>query len=369
MSRAYTAKEIDDELRMRGDNRKVSFRYDLLNRYDIGIGTLDGIIAASITYGELRPIKRTATFTLDEHMQKAINFLSDRIQPWFILHMQDSGTVSWPLGIFLLESPAREINGSLVRREINAYDKTIILEQDRLESRYFIPANANYVGEVTKLLNISGITRVNITASNLTLSADREFATGEKIKDVINDLLKDINYNSLGVDSEGFIRSGPYIEPALRPVTIKYKADRDSILAPEFVEDLDIASRANVFVRVATNIDSTPMVSKFANTDPLSPISTVNRGRRIVDFEEIDNIANQGTLDNLVRRIAIESTSAYSHFSFSTALMPIHDNADTIYVDIPQVFPEPMKFSETGWEMDLKYDGLMSHDTRRVIKL
>lgn len=366
----YTEKQIQNALRMKSNSRKIDFRYDLLNRNDIKIGTLDGISKASISYGEFRAIKRSATFTFNEYLQREINYMSDQIQPWFILYMPDGGTVKWSLGLFLLEAPNRNIIGKHKQRDIAAYDKTIIIEEDRFTERYFIAAGTNYIGAVTKILQTAGITNINITDNNSTLLASREFATGTKKKEAINELLTSINYNSIRVDEIGAMRSEPYIEPAKRPITQDYSADESSILYPKFTESLDIAGRANVFTRVAINPESeAELTSTFSNDDVRSPISTVSRGRKIVNFEEIQNISSQEALDGMVRRIAIEASSAYSHLTFSTALMPTHGSADTLYLNIPTVFDAPVKFSETSWDMDLRFDGEMKHEARRVVQL
>ena len=367
--RNYSAKEIDAALRMKGNSRKISFRYDLLNRNDIRIGTLDGITSATVSYGEFRQICRSATFKMNEYAQKNINFLSDQIQPFFILHMPDGiGTVEFSLGIFLPESPSRSIKGGVSNREIGTYDKTIIIEQDKFTKRHFIEAGTNYVAAITRILNEAGITKINIAESPYELSADREYPIGMKKHEVVNDLLKAINFTSIRVDEMGFMRSEPYVVPSLRQITHTYNANKDSIVHPEFTEELDIAGRANVFTRVAINIESDKeLVSTFINDDIRSPISTVGRGRQIVDFEEISNISNQDALDGFVRRIAIESTSAYSKLSFGTALMPTHGSAETLLCIFPDIFDAPQKFSETSWEMPLRFDGVMSHEARKVV--
>ena len=241
----YTDKQIDDALRMKGDSREVSFRYELLDRHDVRIGVLDGVRSARITYGEFNAIKRTASFLLDEYLRRDINFLTDEIEPWFILHMPDGGFVEWPLGIFLLESPGREADGSVVTREIGGYDKTIILEEDRLENRYFMSAGSSYIGEINKILSLTGITKINIIDSPLVLRSDKEFAIGTKIKEAVNDLLNQINYGSLFVDEVGFVRAAPYLEPSQRPITQIYSTKRDSIIHPRFSESLDICPLRN----------------------------------------------------------------------------------------------------------------------------
>jgi len=366
----YSQEAIKSTLSLSNGTRKVSFRYDLLNLNDIKIGELDGVIQANISYGEFRAIKRSATFKLNEYLQKNIDYLSNQIQPWFRLHMPDGGIVEWPLGIFLLESPARVVNGKVNTRDIGAYDKTIIVEQDKFTRRFFFEAGTNYVTAVTRILNTAGITKINITDSPHVFTNDREYALGTKKHLACNDLLREINFTSLWVDEHGFMRSEPYIEPSNRSVTHVYNTDVDSVVTPEFIEKLEIANRANVFIRVAVNLDGErELVSTFINDDIRSPISTVNRGRQIVDYEEIQEIASQEALDSLVRRMAIESTSAFTHLSFGTALMPTHGNSETLLCIFPDVFQAPLKFHETSWEMPLAHDGIMSHEARMVVQI
>jgi len=365
----YSEKEIDGVLRMKANSRRVTFRYDLLDKNDIKIGWLDGI-TGQISYSEANPIKRTAKFTINEYLQHHIDYLSHEIEPWFILHMPGGGTVEWPLGVFLLESPTRSVKGKMSGREIGAYDKTIILEEDRFTERYYIAEGTNYVGEITKILNEAGITRISIPGTNLTFRADREIMIGEKKRDVINLLLSEINYNSIGADEQGVFFSKPYIEPALRPVTQLYTTRRDSIISrdPEFKVTLELAGRPNVFIRVARNMDdSSEMISTFVNDSPLSPLSTINRGRRIPDYEEIDDIPNQLSLNAFVRRVAIEKSAIYSELSFGTALMPMHGSEDIMFCDFPSVFDGAQKFIETAWEMNLKFDGMMTHEATQVV--
>ena len=366
----YDKAAIDAALRLGSGLRKVSFRYDLLNRNDIKIGDLDGITRANISYGEFRVIKRSATFGLSEYLQKNINYLSDRIQPWFVLHMPDGGVAEWPLGIFLLESPKRATRGKISTRNIGAYDKTIIVEQDKFIRRFFFAAGTNYVTAVTRILNTAGITKINIADSPHVLASDREYAIGTKKHLACNELLREINFSTLWVDERGVMRSELYVAPSRRDISHVYDTGKDSIIAPEIVESHDIANRPNVFMRVAVNLEGErELVSIFTNDDINSPISTVNRGRQIVDYAEIQEIAGQDALDEFVRRLAIESTGAYAHLSFGTALMPTHGNAETLLCVFPDVFPSPLKFHETSWEMPLRHNGIMQHEARMVVRI
>lgn len=368
--RNYPQSAIDAQLRLANGIRKVSFRYDLLNRNDIKIGELDSITRATISYGESRTIKRSATFGLNDYQQRHINFLSDQIQPWFVLHMPGGGVVEWPLGIFLLESPARNVSGRISARDIGAYDKTIIVEQDKFSRRFFLEKGTNYITAVTRILNTAGITKINIAATNHTLPTDREYKIGTKKHVSCNELLREINFNTLWIDEMGFVRSEPYITPASREVTHVYDTLKDSIVMLPIKERLDIANRPNEFVRVAINRESEKeLVSVFVNDDISSPISTVNRGRNITDYATIDEIGSQEALDEFVRRLAEESTMAFSHISFETALMPTHGGAETLLCIFPDVFEGARKFHETSWEMPLIHHGAMKHEARKVVQI
>jgi hypothetical protein len=366
----YSQEEIDAALRFAQRNRRVSFRYDLLNKSDAKIGELDGIESATVSYGEFRAIKRTAQFTLNEYLQRNVDYLSDQIQPWFILHMPQGGAVEFPLGIFLLESPKRQASGVVTRREIGAYDKSIIIDSDRFTERYFIPSGTNYAGAVNKILAVTNISKIDITPTASVTKRDIEFEIGTKKKDAVNQLLGEITYTSINVDEVGFFYSRPYIEPAQREITQYYIADKDSIILPEYSEELDIAGQFNVWTRVARNLDGeAALTATIENVNPMSSTSIINRGRRIPSVEEIDDIADQESMVRYVRRIALNAMSTYSKLSLQTVLNPKHGSADTLYTDIPILFEVPQLFSETSWELPLDYAGTMSHEARRVVFL
>ena len=362
----YTDEQITQVLRDFNGSREVDFRYDLLNMDEIKIGELEGITSARISYSDFRVIKRSVTFELDEHFRKDINFLTDRVQPWVILHMPDGGVVEWSLGIFLMESPRLFANGAHKTRSIGAYDKTLVLEQYRLMNRLLFSRGTNYVAAIEALISMAGIAQMNITTSGHQFPHDFELPVGTSAREAINILLTAINYSSLHVDSAGYVRAGPYILPSQRRPTFHYSANENSIIAPKMDESLDIAGRANVFIRVADSLElDTPLKSTFINDDINSRLSTVRRGRAIVDFDKVGNIASQSALDGLVRRLAVESTSAFRHLTFSTILLPNHGSTETLLIDIPDFFDIPMTFVETAWEMDLRVGGLMKHPILR----
>lgn len=297
-----------------------------------------------------------------------INYLSDRIQPWMEIKMRDGNWIKFPLGVFLLSTPTRhdEVNG--VYRDIEAYDGLVILDDDKFTSRYNIPAGTKYTKAVEDILSSAGITRFNIQDKGDALTNDKEFKIGTSKLEAVNELLSAINYTPIWVDARGYFTAYPYVSPADRRAEYTYADDELSVIYNGMEEELDLTEVANTWVVTQSNPEKTPLTSTKENTSEDSPTSTVNMGRTIVDFREIDDIADQATLDAYVERIAFEASQVFGKLKFKTALMPFHEYADVIHVKYDALKID-YKFSETNWTMKLEAGGEMEHEVRRVVNI
>ena len=297
-----------------------------------------------------------------------INYLSDRIQPYMEIQMPDGNWINFPLGIFLLSTPTKRDENNGVYREIEAYDGLIILNDDKFTSRYYIPAGKKYTDAVIEILMSAGISKFNITDSSKTLSAPIEFAIGTSKLEAINSLLEAINYTQIWVDARGYFTASPYVSPSKKAVDYEYLDDELSVIYNGIEEELDFFGVPNVWVVTQSNPEKTPLVSTKINDNPDSPTSTVNVGRNIVDFREVDDIADQATLDAYTERIAFEASQVFGRLRFKTALMPFHE-----YMDVLRVKYDPLKiddkFSEVGWKMTLRAGGEMEHEVRKVVNI
>jgi len=133
-------------------------------------------------------------------------------------------------------------------------------------------------------------------------------------------------------------------------------------------EELDITEVANTWVVTESNPEKDPIVSSKVNNNPESPTSTVRLGRTIVDFREVDDIADQATLNAYVERIAFEASQVFGKLKFKTALMPFHEYSDVIHIKYDPLKVD-YKFSETNWTMKLEAGGEMEHEVRRVVSI
>ena len=365
--RGYSDEAVENALRGKKSSPVIGYRYDLLNDKGVKIGDLsDGMEYGRISYNEERQIKRTGRFLLNENglkLARDVNFLRDRLKPWFVLNMGMGGTVEWPLGLFLMEAPELQVTGKVRRRSINAYDMSLTLEQWKFRNRHYIPAKTNYAAAISQILAMAGMIHYDIQPTDKTIEIDKEFPIGTSAQSAVNELLDMINYRSISVDAAGTAWAEPYLPPAQRQAKIFYKADKHSVIAPEFTDNFNIAAVPNVFILVADNVEGgASLRAEFVNNNARSPVSVANRGREIMSYKTIREIADQDALEARVKRIAIEAASAYRMFRFSTLPNPEHGEGDTIYLDIPGVLDAPGKFVETAWDMELKTGGLMTHE-------
>jgi len=363
----YTREQVIDCLHGRSGSRgEVKFRYELLSKDEVKIGELQAQ-PGRVAMDSLAEIKRTALFELTEQEAQDVDWLSDRIRPVFCLKMPDGGIAEWPLGVFLLSSPTRKDENRKIKRNIEAYDTSLILKEDKFTDRYKISAGTKYITAIIDILNGAGIWKINIADHPGTISADKEFEIGTEKLTAINKLLAEINYTSLWVDENGYFVAQPYVLPSNRDPEYEYCTNDLSIIHPGSTEELDLFAVPNKWVRYVSNPDRAVMLrSEYTNELSTSPTSTINRGRTIVDIDSVDDIYDQATLDEYTKRIAYNASQVYGRFDFSTALMPHHSYYNCLYIEHAD-FGIAAKYMESSWSMDLQPGGAMTHSCRRVI--
>ena len=364
----YSEKEVLAALKFGSGARQIAFRYDLLDKNDVKIGEAKNA-GGSVRVNSLASIKRTASFELEKPDLNQIDYLNDRIKPIFIVKMPDGGSLEYSLGVFLISSPKRTAGGALIKRSIEAYDKSLIIQQDMITKNHVIAKGRNYVNAVKEMLEGAGITKIDIPDFDANCRVDIEYEVGKSKLAIINDFLNLINYNSLTITEDGVAMAKPYRSPTERNVDHSYTDDNLSILLSDAEEELDIFDTPNIFIRVASSPETHEVFQQtFINDDPSSALSTVRRGRNIVDYGEISDISSDDLLREYVSRIAREKSQAYSKIRFQTAIMPNHGALDMIYLKHRNLKTEG-KFAETNWSLELRAGGMMSHEARRLVNI
>lgn len=286
-----------------------------------------------------------------------------------LLEQAHNGWLSYPLGVFLVSTPTKREEGRSVVRDIEAYDKLLILKEDKIDSRLSFGAGRTYYSCMVEVFESAGESKYNIENNGKRLPTAKEFEPGTEKLAILNDLASDLNFTPFSVDEYGFFQSSQYRSPQEVPEDYVYEDDGASVIIPGVEETLDTFNLPNVFVVTATNPDTDLVLkSTFINDNPQHPLSTVNLGRRIVRVEEKDDIADQAALDSYVQRIAFETSQVYGKISFSTALMPFHGYTNVLHLR-NRALGIDGKYAETDWTMPLKAGAEMIHEVRKVVSL
>ncbi len=357
----YTAAQVKNALLT---NREVKFEFDLLDKNEKKIGAVDNV-NGSISFTSTAEMKGAARFTIID--KKEIDFLSERLQPYLCLKIGTTW-LKWAQGIYLLSSPNRTEQDGGIYRDIDAYDKSLILKEDKVDNRYFIAKDTLYIDAIRSLILSSGITKISIQDSDLTLSIDKEYEIGTSKLTILNDLLNSINYNSIWFDEKGFCMVRKYINPMDRAYEFTYRTDEKSIILPGSIETLDAFAIPNKFVRYVQNPEADYLISAFVNDKASNKLSTVSRGRVVTDIQAVTDIPDQATLDEYVKRIATEKSQVFGGIQFKSMVMPHHSNLDCLLVkNVKLGFTE--KVIETAWSIDLSGEHKMSHTCKKVVEL
>lgn len=386
---AFTEQEIRDMLHFKKGSRAIRFRYDLLDKNEVKIREMGNVLNGEVSMNAFNTIRRTAKFEIREDENEPINYLSDRIQPFVELNLPDKWVqnvegkrtlvqgkwIEYPLGVFILSSPVKVEHGSYIYREIDAYDKTVILEEDKYVVRSRFLKGTKYIDAIIQVLGSAGITKYNFTPSNSLMRSDTEYEPGTPKSKTISDFLNAINYRPLWVDEFGYFTSEPYVSPQDRDPDYTYDITEDSVVSIGMEEELDLYSVPNSWVAYYSDADlvgevgaTVTLRSTYTNTNPASVTSTVSRGRTIVDYRKLDEIADQSALDAYVERIAFQSSQIFGKVRFTTPIMPFHGFQDVLLLRNDTLGIDG-KYSETAWSIKLKTGSLMTHEVRIVMQI
>jgi len=372
--------------------RKIDFVYHLLDENNQFVRELDNVISGKVSYDMEANIKRTAKFTLVD--DGTIDFLNHRIMP--IVRIQEPGTLTivekkddekyaflnpyhviehkyevvhdtkggvWyemPVGVFILSSPTREDEYSLVQRNVDAYDISLLLDEHKVERSFTIKEGQPYVATVEALLRQAGIHNWHITPDFRGASRTIEYSQGTSFLTIINDLLKQIGYTALSFTSFGDAVAFPFYDLDERKVTHKYHDDEESLTLVGVKETLDLSKAYNTFTVVMSNEDQPPKHYTYVNDNPNDPLSTVNRKRNIVYTERIDDISDEGALEMYTRRVASEMSTQLGTITFRTPIVPNHCCYNVIDFKY-RTLGIHGKFLEVSWDMELEVGGVMTH--------
>jgi hypothetical protein len=378
-TRTYTAAE--QAAALIAPARRWAYRYDVVTKDGTVKGQLEAI-DASVSLNDLADgPKRTCSLTLT--LTELFEPLSDRVRAHALLAMPDGGWCEWVLGTFHLNIAATSWATAAGPTTLDGQDSLIVLVEDKFDTRYRVAKNANYRTAVVAILNGAGFAKTNIATTSDTLPADMEWEPGTSKLEAINALLDEAGFRDLTMDATGVPTAAQYVKPAQAPVVWTYTVDASSVVQPGVDVTLDLDEVPNKWIAFVSEPDRPVIRSAYVNSDPNSILSTVSRGRTIVEVLDTSNVkpkgpkhgskkhkqqviraATQAILDDKVQQAAEDASGQYEFADFSTGLMPFHGSGDVALIDYGS---GTLRYRETEWSATLAPGGAMTHKFRRVV--
>lgn len=292
----------------------------------------------------------------------SVDWLRDEIQPVFI---RDG--VSYSFGVFSPVYVRNSEENNVCRVDVEAYDRCWKVQSICTEGTLHLNSGDNYIDVIKSLLSYCGISLIFATECNETLRADREdWGIGTDYLSIINVLLAEINYNSLWFDELGYAVIEPKKALSAENISESYRyGDIASLMIDRISSAVDLYDAPNVFVVVCSNTDGdTPLVAKAVNDNPMSPLSVINRGRRISRMFSVDNIASATALQEYALFLCQKYMLMGETINISTAFLPSFG----VNRIVSLVHPETEGIClETDWTMTMEPGGIMNHVLKKVV--
>lgn len=289
--------------------------------------TFEYYIVDPTTWADVKPITtvKSSTINRDSTVETLGSATIDIVESVgecyiriYLVVIQNGVRERYPLGTFLVQTPSSGFNGKVQNVTMDAYTPLLELKEDRPALGYFVAKGDNIMDVAYRLTQSYVRAPVIRTGCDTLLNYDFVANTSDTWLTFLTDLLANAKY-TFYLDEMGRVLFSPKQDAAsLQPVWT-YNDDNSSILSPEVDMDHDMYGIPNV-VEVVYSSGSVYYYAEVVNDDPNSPISTVNRGRRIThrelnpdmgnpSQEQIEIYANQ-----LLRDLStLEYTITYTH--------------------------------------------------------
>lgn len=293
-------------------------------------------------------IYETVTYSFD--------MFSDRLRPVLIEDGKESS-----LGTFMIIAAPKTLSETGSYLSIEAYDETMLLKQAALTQRAYYSTGTSYMSIISNLLTECGFANIISDSSSATLRTDREFEIGESYIDIINTLLEEMNYYPVYAGADGYI----YLKKKTDKLAADfiYRDKKDFKLIGTIEENTDIYEKPNVLVGVISNPKLAPYTYTKVNSDPLSAVSTVRRGYRVVKVYKMSNMATEADLRDYIDAEMLGAMQTTETVRFLTIAESGHDYRSAIQLasDLISGF-----YIETEWQMDITVNSArMTHVAER----
>lgn len=316
---------------------------------------LNNIKACSITRDSTTDTLGSATF-------EAVGLLGESYIRVYLITIQNGLTERHPLGTYLVQTPSSSFDGKIRSASMDAYSPLAELKENPPPYGYMTARDSDIMATAYELasehMRAPVIKPINEKKLNNNFIAN----TDDTWFSYITDLIQNADY-IFDLDEYGRIMFGVKTElEAMQPIWT-YNDDNSSILYPDMSLSHDLFGIPNV-LEVIYSSNSSALYSIAENTDPTSPASIPNRGRRItqrITNPNLGGFPTQSSLDDYAKNALKEMSSIEYEVSYKHGYCPVrvgdcvrinYRNADMIDVKA-KVISQTIKCS-TGCEVSEK---------------
>ncbi len=236
------------------------------------VSKLENIISSSINRDASAETLGSASINVSDTMGECYVRI-------YLVTIQNGVRERHPLGTFLVQTPSYSFDGKIKNVTLDAYTPLIELKENYPPLGYSILKGENILNIAYRITKEQLRAPIYETTNEKTLYTNFVASTDDTWITFLNDLLANAEYK-FGLDELGRILFLPNQDTrSLQPVWT-YTDDNSSILYPDLSIDRDLYGIPNV-VEVIYSKGNEHYYGEAVNNDPNSPISTINRGRRI----------------------------------------------------------------------------------------
>lgn len=269
---------------------------------------------------------------------RALTWGKDRVRPYMTV---SDGAISarFNLGVYVLTTPTTRRGEEPTTYDVDGYDVLHLL-QDGPGDTYVVTAGTTYLQAVRDVVTASGVgatVRLDGTRQDTTVPATMVWALtadGPSWLDIINDLLAAIGYDRVSADWDGVLRSGPFADPATRPVewTFDTADDATNIVGENRTLTEDVWSGPNKWRFVRSRMATTPVEGDGLYTvtnqsDGPTSIDSLGRTRIKVVFLDA---ADQATFVAQGNKIVAEDRQVTRTFDLNVDPLPALWHRDVV---------------------------------------
>lgn len=274
---------------------------------------IDNVISSNIKRDSSNDTLGSASFTVSED-------LGELYIRTYLVTTQDRIRERTPLGTHLCQTTGEDFDGKYHSITLDAYTPLIELKEKCPPIGYAIAKDQNIMRVASNLVKEN--VRAPVISAQSSYTLPQPFVAD--IKDTWFSFISDLiacGYYEFYLDELGRVMFAPLQDTkSLQPIWA-YNDSNSSILQPSINTDRDLYGIPNVLEVTVSDNGNAFLYSKVVNDDPNSPISTVTRGREVVQRitdPDIYGTPTQVQLDDYARRTlkelsSLEYTLTYSH--------------------------------------------------------